>query len=1757
MTIDTPFSVTVTATDSFGNVVTGYTGTVQFSTSDPAAQPPVLLPGPYTFVAADLGIHIFSFGVSLVTVGNGDQSVTVADGNGLTSSITVYFKTAGPFVQSIDRATPASPVTNATSVVYTVTFDKPVTGVDAADFQVAGTGSVAATVSQVVPVSNTVYAVTVGGITGSGTLGLNLVDNGSIHDLAGDPLTQANASASFQTLEEGNQHRYPNSVAVADVNGDGKPDLIVAYGGNNSSVGVLLGNGNGTFQLAQTFGTGNRPTSIAVADVNGDGKPDLVVANYTYSVSVLRGYGNGTFQNQTTFATSGRPTSVAVADVNGDGKPDLVVADLNNGVSVLLGNGHGSFQNQTTFATGRYPASLAVADLTGDGKSDLVVANDNVNPAFIRGSNSPGNVSVLFGNGNGTFQNQVTYATGIHPLSAAVADVNGDGIPDLVVANLALAGTVSVLLGNGNGTFQNQAVFPAGEYPVSLAIADLTGDGKPDLIVANKYSNCVSVLMGNGNGTFQNPITFATGSEPDFVTVADLTGDGKPDLVVTNVNSNSNSVSVLLNSVNGNFTGQTYTIVNAPYLAVGMPNIVTAGKPSTITVAAYDASGNVLTGYTGTVHFSTSDVGVGSTAPPDYTFLPSDGGVHVFTSGVTLVTPGNQIVTATDTLNSATTGSATASVSPGVATSLTLTAPAAATDGTAFAITVTAEDSLGNIATGYTGTVSFTTSDPGNHPPVVLPGAYTFVAADGGIRVFSFGVTLIGTGTQTITVTDTNGLASTASVILPSPWPYVQSIARTTPLGPVTNASNLVYTVTFNEPVTAVDAADFQLATTGLVAATISKVTPVSGSVYVVSVAVNAVTGTGTLGLNLVDNGSIRDLAGDPLTQAQELASFSNQTTFAGGPDPQSLAVADVNGDGIPDLVVANYNGYSAGVLLGNGNGTFQKQTTYQAGNRPASVAVADLTDNGKPDLIVADELSNCVSVLLGNGNGTFQSQSVFGTGEIPVFVAVADVTGDGIPDLIVANKGSNDISILLGNGNGTFQNQITFATGLSPRAVAVADLTGDGIPDLVVLNYTNDTASLLLGNGNGTFQNQTTFSTGGTPRGLTVADVNGDGIPDLVAANDASGTVSVLLGNGNGTFQNRTTFAVGYGPSSVAVADVAGDGKADLVVTNNGTNPVTLQRGNVSVLLGNGNGTFQSQTTFADIPGSTLLAVADLTGDGKPDIVVNPYSASLGVLLNTANGNFTGQVYTLHGSPYLVVSLPASVTAGTAFTFTVTAYDAASTVLTSYTGTVHFATSDSGAAMPADYTFTASDGGVHVFTGAATLVTAGIQAVTATDTSSGVITGSAALTVNPSAVTALSLTAPTIATEGTAFAVTVSAKDSFGNIVPNYTGTISFTTSDPAPQPPLVLPSNYTFVAGDQGVHIFSFGVTLVTIGAGSQTITVADNHGLTSTVTVQLLTPWPVVQSINRSVPSGSIANGAGVAYTVTFSEPVTGVDAADFQLARTGTVTATLGQVTPVSASVYTVTVSAISGSGTLGLNLVDNGSIKDLAGNGLAAPNAAASFQHFTTFAAGSGPYAVVTADVNGDGKPDLIVANSNGQNVGVLLGNGNGTFQSQRTFSAGPSAILLRWRTSPATARPIWSSPTAAPILSACYSATATGRFRTRSQSLWDWTRRPWRWRTSTATANPTWSLPMNSAIRSACFWATATAPSKLGAHSPLVLCRTLCRLRMLMATASPTWLSPIPAATTLVCFWAMATAPSRAKPLSPQTETRGRSLWPT
>ena len=241
---------------------------------------------------------------------------------------------------------------------------------------------------------------------------------------------------------------------------------------------------------------------------------------------------------------------------------------------------------------------------------------------------------------------------------------------------------------------------------------------------------------------------------------------------------------------------------------------------------------------------------------------------------------------------------------------------------------------------------------------------------------------------------------------------------------------------------------------------------------------------------------------------------------------PTSLAVADFDRDGTADLVLTNSRSNpvtgsdfpgTVTVLLGRGDGTFRTTAAYSVGLQPSSVAVADLNQDGIPDIATANYHENSITVLLGRGDGSFLPSGAYGVGSIPESVVVGDFNQDGIPDLATSNWGDSTVSLLLGRGDGTFLDPADsasgYAAGISPMEVAVGDLNHDGNPDFAVANAQGNTVTVLLGHGDGTFSPGGTFGEGWAAFGVAVGDFNHDGNLDLATVNYNLNTVTVLAG--------------------------------------------------------------------------------------------------------------------------------------------------------------------------------------------------------------------------------------------------------------------------------------------------------------------------------------------------------------------------------------------------------------------------------------------------------------------------------------------------------------------------------------------------------------------------------------------------------------------------------------------------------------------
>ena len=396
------------------------------------------------------------------------------------------------------------------------------------------------------------------------------------------PITNATTSVSLSRADIATSSNF--DLVSADFNGDGKPDLAVTSP-QNANIDVLLGNGDGTFQPGVNYASGPLPGYITACDLNGDGAIDLVNTNGGYqTVSILLGKGDGTFGPHLDIPAGPEPEGVVCADFNRDGKLDLAVAEFSgsNSVAILLGNGDGTFQSPVYYKTapGTSPNLITAADFNGDGKLDLAVTTD------------PITVSILLGNGDGTFGLYHDFEVGTYPGALVAVDFNGDSKLDLAVAPGYLStGLVSILLGNGDGTFQPHVDYPTAINDSSLAAGDFNGDGKLDL--ATNGSSAISILFGNGDGTFQAHADYPIGAGGNVVT-ADFNGDGRLDFANTNVSADT--VSILLQSTSVSLSASSLTFPTQLIGTTSKAQTVTLSNtgPIALTISSILASGDFL-----------------------------------------------------------------------------------------------------------------------------------------------------------------------------------------------------------------------------------------------------------------------------------------------------------------------------------------------------------------------------------------------------------------------------------------------------------------------------------------------------------------------------------------------------------------------------------------------------------------------------------------------------------------------------------------------------------------------------------------------------------------------------------------------------------------------------------------------------------------------------------------------------------------------------------------------------------------------------------------------------------------------------------------------------------------------------------------------------------------------------------------------------------------------------------------------------------
>ncbi|MEO8369933.1 MAG: FG-GAP-like repeat-containing protein, partial [Candidatus Solibacter sp.] len=914
-----------------------------------------------------------------------------------------------------------------------------------------------------------------------------------------------------------------------------------------------------------TYPSASSILSLATGDFNGDGKLDFVAGNYSYTgVTVFLGNGDGTFPAGVIYPTPSYTYSVVVFDFNADGKLDIAAANrTTSNVSVLLGNGDGTFQSAVNYAAIISPWSMAIGDFNRDGKVDLVIT-----------SISSANLAILPGNGDGTFRAPSLIPVGASQYAVAVGDLDGDGKADLI---LGASSNVHVLTGNGDGTFAAAVIYAANYSVYALAVVDLDGDGKPDVAGAST-SYGAFVLMGNGNGTLR-AATFLPGYYTYSLLVVDGDGDGKPDIFVGHSSGGSATVSFLGGNGDGSFRAPVTYSANRNSSTLASGDFNGDGKVDVI-------SGDANT--TGVVVFLGGAV-------PDLSLAVAR------TSGFT---QGQQSAAYNITVTNS--GEVPTSGAIGVVVNLPAGLTATSLSGAGWTCV------LANLACARSDSLAV--------------GASFAIAA----RV-NVSAALSGNVTSTFTVSGGGDQNSANNAV--SDTTFIRYSTGTT-LFASPNPATLSAPVTLTAYVSGSGAGvvSFYDGATWLGATTLSsgqavlttRLLPSGGRTLRASYAGDVNYGPS---LSATVNLTVNAVQGNSATAPSSIA-LGTASAF--------LAAADLNADGRADLIrINNVNSPGISVALANGDGTFQPAVTYavSSANR---VSVADFNGDGKPDLLVANYSG--FALLPGNGNGTFGAavQLAGLTSSNSVYSVIGDYNGDAKPD-ILGSSGSV-VWLILGNGDGTFQPPQGIPTNsVYFNFILAADMNVDGKLDVVLAdNNSTPNAYVMLGNGDGTFQSATVIATGATyANSMTLGDFNNDGKPDLAAI--SWNGIALLLGNGDGTLQTAHNSQLAITPGACSTAgDFNGDGKLDIAYCG-------YYEGRSAIAFGLGDGTFQYMgygvsATFSIASGNAgNIVIGDFNGDGRPDFVVAGGSANVYAFFGAQTSGLT--VTTTHSPNFIAGS--------------------------------------------------------------------------------------------------------------------------------------------------------------------------------------------------------------------------------------------------------------------------------------------------------------------------------------------------------------------------------------------------------------------------------------------------------------------------------------------------------------------------------------
>jgi hypothetical protein len=961
-------------------------------------------------------------------------------------------------------------------------------------------------------------------------------------------------SADFKLIPQGSYLTGVGSydVKVADLNADGRPDIVCAIA-DEMNVSVFLNDGTGHFATLQHY-PGGTAVAVDIADYTGDGKPDIVVANYYEgTIALLKSAGAGTFEPQVTYAMGTQPRDVVGGDFDGDGLRDIAAATGSGSLWVRKGLGAAGFgAAKQVFISGTFKG-IDAGDYDHDGKVDLVLVNYTARRAIP-----------MHNDGNLDFSPRPTVVVGVGASDIAVRDLDGDGWVDLAVANED--GTVSVARNLQNGGFGPRTSYPIGGFAQSIAVDDFNGDGKPDLLCSTYSDNMVTVLLGQGGGVFSDFVYGQASGGLRGAAAGDFDGDTRVDVVAAAFNGGAVHV---LRNVTVQTPGPLSLVPAGTYVTgIGSYDVKTAdldqdGDPE-ILAAIYDAGRIVVLENGGNGQFPvTTYYPTGRVCALDVADYDGDGKLDV---AATNFNNGQFSVRL---------GQAAGALGPERLYELGNVEPrdlvSADLDGDGVLDLAIANSTSSVFVTRGQGDGTFSAAAGGSFLPAGL--------IPKGIAAGDFD----GDGKADLAVAD-HGL---------------KKLLLFRNLGGMAFAAWTQLTC--------------GVGTSDVVAADLDG----DGDVDLAEV-----NEDGTL-LYFLNDGH---------------GAFGGSHLLTIGALAQSIAAADFNGDGRLDLLASSYAQSTVTIFVNGGNGFFTQFVQGPSGEGVRSAAAGDFNVDGKPDVVTGDFNGGTVHVLFNDAAGPAPVECAgpdLATPPAPSQGIVLDLDGDGRIDVATSSE-SGTLSYRLADGAGGFAPRVDLPLAGPAASVAGGDLTGDGKPELVAALPSQNAVAVLRNVGGGLFQPLATLPVGTGPRHVTLADLDMDGRLDIATVNDPGsgpGSVTVLFNSPDADWNPqpepvepgealepaptpqqagepphppdplRVDLAVGPQPTMLATGDFNQDGSTDLVVANDDDDLVIA-------FFGAGEGRFLASSPTA-IRGR-WLAVADMNGDGRPDVVAADPARSL-----------------------------------------------------------------------------------------------------------------------------------------------------------------------------------------------------------------------------------------------------------------------------------------------------------------------------------------------------------------------------------------------------------------------------------------------------------------------------------------------------------------------------------------------------------------